>query len=511
MKNKSFLLAFILFLITVGLITYRVVWLRYPLVPNPQAKAWHLNMSVLVKPEKPEVPMKIQIGIPRNRVSQTVIDERVSSGPLDAALYTESGNHTVMWSGSIEAAEDTLSYESTIVIRQKPALPDRLPDLLPIPAQIAGEDQRILLRIANGWMPMKPSARVQAAADTIRDIWNIKPPSPEDRTAWIAFVGKYGKTTALLALLTAVGLPARDVEGLMLTEGSVSKTVRWVGVWVGHAWQQIDPVNGRLYTSSEAVLPLVTGGLPLIRAEQGQVREIRWSLARQIVSPWRMHMEPAIHGDHFLNRWSLFTLPPEFQTIFRIILLVPIGALMICILRNVVGFPTFGIFMPVLMALAFRTTGLLYGLLIFAGVVFIGYAIRRWINALRLLLVPRLATILTLVVFCFAVLAVIGNKFDMRNMMAVGLLPFVILTMTVERFYVLVEESGIREALLTSAGSAAVAVLTYGILGIERLQLFFFVYPETLFAIAACQILLGRYTGYRLSEYIRFRALRKSA
>jgi hypothetical protein len=152
---------------------------------------------------------------------------------------------------------------------------------------------------------------------------------------------------------------------------------------------------------------------------------------------------------------------------------------------------------------------LLYGLLIFAGVVFIGYAIRRWINDLRLLLVPRLATILTLVIVCFTVLAIIGNKLEMRNMMAVGLLPFVILTMTVERFYVLIEESGIREALLTSAGSAAVAVLTYGILGIERLQLLFFVFPEWLFAIAACQIMLGRYTGYRLSEYIRFRALKK--
>jgi hypothetical protein len=224
-----------------------------------------------------------------------------------------------------------------------------------------------------------------------------------------------------------------------------------------------------------------------------------------------MHLEPALHSGSFLNRWSLFSLPPEFQDTFRIILLVPIGALMICFLRNVIGFPTFGIFMPVLMALAFRNTGPIYGLAIFAGVVFIGYLVRYRINDLRLLLVPRLAAILTLVVICFLVLSLIGNKLGLRNMMAVGLLPFVILTMTIERFYVLIEESGVKEALITAAGSAAVAILTYGVLQLERLQLLFFVYPELLLAVAAFQIMLGRYTGYRLSEYIRFRAFKERA
>jgi hypothetical protein len=92
--------------------------------------------------------------------------------------------------------------------------------------------------------------------------------------------------------------------------------------------------------------------------------------------------------------------------------------------------------------------------------------------------------------------------------MAVGLLPFVILTMTIERFFAIVEEAGIREGIRTAAGSAAVATLTHEIIHFESLQITFFIYPELLFAIAAIQILLGRYTGYRLSELIRFRKLR---
>jgi hypothetical protein len=235
--------------------------------------------------------------------------------------------------------------------------------------------------------------------------------------------------------------------------------------------------------------------------------DARWSVSKQVVSAWGLHFERLRNSGRFLDRWSLFSLPAEFQRTFRILLLVPIGTLIISVLRNLIGFPTFGIFMPVLMALAFRNTGLFYGLGIFAGVVFLGYAVRSWIDRLRLLLVPRMAVMVTLVIACFTVLALAGQKFDLRQFMAVGLLPFVILTMVIERFYLLVEESGVRQGIETALGSAAVSVIAYGIISWESLQMTFFLYPELLAAVAAIQILLGRYTGYRLSELFRFRSL----
>jgi len=170
--------------------------------------------------------------------------------------------------------------------------------------------------------------------------------------------------------------------------------------------------------------------------------------------------------------------------------------------------PTFGIFMPMLMALAFRSTGLLYGTIVFAGIIGVGFLVRSVLEKFHLLLVPRLSVILTLVIACFTMLALLGNKLGLREFMAVGLIPFVILTMTIERFFVIVEELGTREALLTTAGSTAVSIITYGIIRWETLQLTFFVFPELLLAVAALQILIGRYTGYRLSELFRFRNLR---
>ena len=188
-------------------------------------------------------------------------------------------------------------------------------------------------------------------------------------------------------------------------------------------------------------------------------------------------------------------------------LLVPISALLIGFFRNVIGFPTFGIFMPVLLALAFRNTGLLYGLGIFAFVIGVGYGFRESLNNLRLLLVPRLSVLLSMVVAFVTVFALIGNAYRLREFMAVGLLPIVILTMTIERFFIITEEAGLREALRTAVGTAAVSSITYWIINWDPLQLMFFLYPELISAVAAFQVLLGRYTGFRLLELSRFRDL----
>jgi hypothetical protein len=309
-------------------------------------------------------------------------------------------------------------------------------------------------------------------------------------------------------LLRVADLPARVFEGLQLAESVTNSTLSWIEVWTGQEWENLQPEKGEIHQAPAPFLALTTDGLPVVRVNNGELPEVRFTLNREIINQWRMQFERIMRSNRFLDRWSLFRLPPEFQRTFRILMLVPIGALMICLLRNMVGFPTFGIFLPVLMALAFRNTGLVYGLGIFWGVVLVGYLVRRWIDKLRLLLVPRLSVILTLVIICITVFALLGNKFGLREFMAVGLLPFVILTMTIERFFVIIEEVGAQQGLLTAAGSAGVATITYEILQLEPLQLTFFVYPELLLAVAAVQVLIGRYTGYRLSELIRFRKLR---
>jgi len=87
------------------------------------------------------------------------------------------------------------------------------------------------------------------------------------------------------------------------------------------------------------------------------------------------------------------------------------------------------------------------------------------------------------------------------------LFPMVILTMTIERMTVVWEERGPAEALQQGLGSMAVAAIAYLVINVSYVQHFVFVYPELLLVVLAGTLLLGRYSGYRLTELRRFRAL----
>jgi len=205
-----------------------------------------------------------------------------------------------------------------------------------------------------------------------------------------------------------------------------------------------------------------------------------------------------------VHEWSLFSLPVEAQQVFRVILLIPLGALIVSIFRNVIGINTFGTFMPVLIALAFRNTRLGWGLVLFSAVIVLGLVSRWFMDRLKLLLVPRLSVIVTVLVIILAVGSLVGNQTGIYRILAVALFPIVIMTMTIERLSIILMERGAREAVKVSLGTLLVSTCGYVAMSFVSVEDFFFAFPEILFALIGIQILMGRYTGYRVMEYFRF-------
>jgi hypothetical protein len=52
-----------------------------------------------------------------------------------------------------------------------------------------------------------------------------------------------------------------------------------------------------------------------------------------------------------------------------------------------------------------------------------------------------------------------------------------------------------------------VATIAYGVMSVSLIQHLVFVFPETLLVVLAVILMLGSYTGYRLTEIRRFRVL----
>jgi hypothetical protein len=504
-KRPVFLLVTALFLATGALLAYRILWLGYPVAPASQGQTWQLIVNVYLTNQHEE--SVLSLALPPDHTGNMIVEERVSSGMYTFNTRKQGPNRLGVWSGSGVTAPEEITYRATIHARSRRSVATQPPLLGSYPPAIGREERWLAEETAGGWRTQAPATRLRTVASFIKGAGGGAPPGDRAFLQWRVVHEKHDRIDAALALLRAADLPARPVEGLVLKAGMQTLPIKWIEVWTGRRWSNLNPETGEIYPEKASLLPLAVDGLPAFTVTGAEVSDIRWAMSRQVVSQWKVLYESITRSAHFLDRWSLLQLPPEFQGTFRVLMLVPIGTLIIAVLRNVVGLRTFGIFMPMLIALAFRSTGTLYGVAIFCGILSVGFVVRSFLDRLHLLLVPRLSVILTLVIACFTALALLGSKLGLRELMAVGLIPFVILTMTIERFFIIIEESGAREALLTAAGSIAVAIITYGVIGWETLQLTFFVFPELILTVAALQILLGRYTGYRLSELFRFRRL----
>lgn len=208
-----------------------------------------------------------------------------------------------------------------------------------------------------------------------------------------------------------------------------------------------------------------------------------------------------------LVKYSLLSLPLQTQQVYQVLLMIPIGAFIMLVLRNLIGIKTYGTFMPVLVALAFRDTGVLAGILLFLSVVGSGLLVRFYLERLRLLLVPRLTAVLIIVVLLMALVSVLSNRLDIEVGLSIALFPMVIMAMTIERMSIAWEERGAGHAIKEAIGTLIVSALAALAMSWNPLEHFVFVFPEILLVLLAFTLMLGRYSGYRITELFRFRAL----
>jgi hypothetical protein len=75
----------------------------------------------------------------------------------------------------------------------------------------------------------------------------------------------------------------------------------------------------------------------------------------------------------------------------------------------------------------------------------------------------------------------------------------------VERFWTLETEDSTAASFRTLFSTMLISMVIAVVLSMNAVVQQLFRYPETLGLIMAGQLLIGRYTGYRLTELLRFR------
>jgi hypothetical protein len=115
--------------------------------------------------------------------------------------------------------------------------------------------------------------------------------------------------------------------------------------------------------------------------------------------------------------------------------------------------------------------------------------------------------VLVIVIGLMLGVSLVSARIGFEPGLSIALFPMVILTMTIERMSIVWDERGGATAVKECAGSLFVAICGYFAMTEPHFGYLMFVFPELLLvALAAC-LLFGAYTGYRLSELLRFRDL----
>ncbi|NOT58390.1 MAG: hypothetical protein HOP18_27660 [Deltaproteobacteria bacterium] len=202
--------------------------------------------------------------------------------------------------------------------------------------------------------------------------------------------------------------------------------------------------------------------------------------------------------------WTLAVRSQVSLPALNFILILPLIAFFLVIIRNVIGLETFGTFAPMLLSLAFLTTGLGWGLIVFLILVGLGAGLRIVLQRLRLHLVSRVAILIAVVAVSMVGLTVLGATLGIGALLHVSIFPMVIMANIIENFTNTQLERGTGEAFRLTVNTLLVATTSY--LGIEYtgLKPLVLTFPELLLGVIALELLLGRWRGLRVVEYLRF-------
>lgn len=497
------LLALALIVIGVSLCAYKVSKFGLPLKPAADTQVWTVEARVGF--EGSGRSAKVALNIPEQPPGFSMLDEDFVSGGFGLATEDRGVNRRALWAGRNVSGKQALYYRAVLSTDREanrertepePTYPQE-PDY-PDPERAAVYS--LLESVRN------QSADTASFARELMQRFNDSSPGADVNLLKEGIHTQLQLVEQIQYVLAGARIPSRIVHVLMLSDGLRHGTLHpWIEVYNGERWIAFNPKTA-VSGFPPDVLAWYVGDQPVASTEGVGAPQTQFAVTRSSRELIRVAQQRARLLDSSVLEFSLLSLPVSTQNVYKTLLVVPLGVFVVVIMRNIVGVTTFGTFMPILIALAFRETELIWGIILFSTLVTLGVMIRFYLERLKLLLVPRLASVVIIVILLMAGVSVISQKLGVERGLSIALFPMVILAMTIERMSVTWDESGPREALTQGVGSLFVAILGYMVMNQPWFAYLAFTFPELLLVLLAVTLLMGRYTGYRLSELRRFRS-----
>jgi hypothetical protein len=495
-------LAAVLAIVGLSVFAYKWQALDFPLTRNQETSVWTIESSISF--DSGPGSIKANLLIPTLTPGFRMLNENSVSRGYGFSLNYGSGGREAQWAIRRADGPQTIYYRISVYEDEGVNQSDTTPPFPPPP--VINEPFRTAVEVIVADVREHSADTASFTAELLR---RMNDPSPDPN---VELLLSNASTRAefvdsLTTILASARIPARMVHGFELQgRQRNAPIVTWLEVHDGETWRYFDPMTGD-ESLPERFLVWWRGNEPLVSVEGGSNVQIAFAVQENHLDAVAIAETQAAQKGVNVIDFSLYSLPIQTQAVYAVLLMIPIGALIMVILRNMVGIDAFGTFMPVLIALAFRETKLFWGVVLFTILVALGLCIRFLLDRLRLLLVPRLSAVLIVVVILMLLISLMSHQLGMETGLSVALFPMVIIAMTIERMSVVWEERGPVDAMRAGLGSLIVAIVAYVAMGMAWLEHLIFTFPELLLVVLSAVVLAGRYTGYRLLELSRFKAL----
>ena len=496
----------ILVVLGLSVTAYQIFVLGIPVTEDATDDLWNIDAKVEFVPNAKD-PVKIQMFVPPLSRDYVSLNESFISNNYGVAVNRVDGNRKVTWSARRAKGNQTLYYRLVLTKRYSaektkvkgPTFRDSI--AVEGPEKLAAEALLAPIR--------QHSADVETfISEAIKRVNNLN-----DDNVKLLLAGdpsSSNKARIVELVLSIAHVPVEKVHTIRLVADQPQTPELWLRSFNGTDWLYFNPDTGEQGLPTDRLL-WWTGDENLITVDGGKKANVTFSLNNSEMNAIRLAKLTDENTDANFLDYSLYGLPLQTQQTFMIMVMIPIGVLVILILRNLVGLQTLGTFTPVLIALAFRETQLGFGILLFTVITALGLSLRSYLEHLKLQMLPRLSVVLTFVVVLIAAISLFSHKLGLERGLSVALFPMVILTMTIERLSITWEERGANHALKVAIGTLFAASLAHLIMTVPELVYFVFTFPAILLILVGFMLAMGRYRGYRLTELVRFKAFLKKA
>jgi hypothetical protein len=499
-KRTFYTLLVLMALSGIGIAVMRHVMTGTPILPGKEKSVWLIEARVDFVANGG--PVTANLSLPDlHSPGFELYEEQAASPGYGFSVLEDGGKRRAEWTKREASGEQALYYSAQLVESDDSGIADSDAPTTELQRDYWEDAQELAAKQVLDRVRETSSTPESLTRELIKLLNN---PESNQNTALLRAENP-DQAALVMNLLARAGIASRSVMGLYLEDARRRQLLTpMVEIHTGEEWLLVNPTTGEVGVPPNLLL-WHRGGVSVLDVSGGGDSRVSFSMIRQTVPA--AQLVQANNSDSIFMRLGVQRLPIEEQSMFKFLLLLPLGAAVVVFMRIIIGFKTSGTFMPVLIALAFLQTSLVPGLVSFILVVAMGLALRSYLSRLNLLLVARIATLIVLVIFIISALSVIGYQMGFSTGMTITFFPMIIIAWTIERMSILWEEEGAREVLKQGGGSLLVAVLAYLLMQAQVVAHLSFNFPELNLVLLALIMAMGQYTGYKLTELRRFRAM----